>query len=106
MCSARSPVCDVTPCKNRPKAALMSSRSDSSSTPQVLYVTCLGGNRRAMLCLDDFTCFKIIHFLEHKSDAAKSFANSSRDTSPPQASRSAPSAPVEEESSRANFNRS
>ena len=31
----------------------------------------LGGNRYAMLCVDDFTRFKLIRFLKHKSDAAK-----------------------------------
>ena len=35
------------------------------------HVTSLGGNRYAMLCVDDFTCFKFIRFLKHKSDAAK-----------------------------------
>ena len=35
------------------------------------HVTSLGGNRYAMLCVDDFTRFKFIRFLKHKSDAAK-----------------------------------
>ena len=34
------------------------------------HVTSLGGNRYAMLCLDDFTHF-LIRFLKHKRDAAK-----------------------------------
>ena len=71
MSSARSPVCDVTPCQNRPKAALMSARSDSSSTSLPFRVTSLGGNRYVMLCVDDFTRFKFIRFLKHKCDAAK-----------------------------------
>ena len=33
--------------------------------------TSLGGNRYAMLCVDDFGRFKLIRFLKHKSDAAK-----------------------------------
>ena len=35
------------------------------------HATSLGGNRYAMLCVDDFTRFKFIRFLKHKSDAAK-----------------------------------
>ena len=35
------------------------------------HVTSLGDNRYAMLCVDDFTRFKFIRFLKHKSDAAK-----------------------------------
>ena len=35
------------------------------------HVTSLGGNRYAMLCVDDFTRFKFVRFLKHKSDAAK-----------------------------------
>ena len=35
------------------------------------HVTSLGGNRYAMLCVDDFTHFKFIRFFKHKSDAAK-----------------------------------
>ena len=35
------------------------------------HVTSLGGNRYTMLCVDDFTRFKFIRFLKHKSDAAK-----------------------------------
>ena len=35
------------------------------------HATSLGGNRYAMLCVDDFTRFKIFRFLKHKSDAAK-----------------------------------
>ena len=35
------------------------------------HVTSLGGNRYAMLSADDFTRFKFICFLKHKSDAAK-----------------------------------
>ena len=35
------------------------------------HVTSPGGNRYAMLCVDDFTCFKFICSLKHKSDAAK-----------------------------------
>ena len=35
------------------------------------HVTSLGGNRYAMLCVDDFTRFKFIRLLKHKSDAAK-----------------------------------
>ena len=35
------------------------------------HVTSLGGNRYAMLCVDDFTRFKFTRFLKHKSDAAK-----------------------------------
>ena len=35
------------------------------------HVTSLGGHRFAMLCVDNFTRFKFIRFLEHKSDAAK-----------------------------------
>ena len=34
-------------------------------------VTSLGGNRYAMLCVDDFIRFKFIRFLKHRSDAAK-----------------------------------
>ena len=34
------------------------------------HVTSLGGNRYAMLCVDDFTHFKFIRFLKHKSAAA------------------------------------
>ena len=37
------------------------------------HVTSLGGNRYAMLCVDDFTHFTFIRFLKHKSDAAKEF---------------------------------
>ena len=35
------------------------------------HMTSLGGNRYAMLCVDDFIRFKLIRFLKHKSDAAK-----------------------------------
>ena len=35
------------------------------------HVTSFGGNRYAMLCVDDFTRFKFIRFLKHKSDHAK-----------------------------------
>ena len=35
------------------------------------HVTSLGGNRYAMLRIDDFPCFKFIRFLKHTSDAAK-----------------------------------
>ena len=35
------------------------------------HVTSLGGNRYAMLCVDDVTRFKFIRFLKHKSDAVK-----------------------------------
>ena len=35
------------------------------------HATSLGGNRYAMLCVDNFTRFKFIRFLKHKSDAAK-----------------------------------
>ncbi|CAM9225382.1 unnamed protein product, partial [Ascophyllum nodosum] len=35
------------------------------------HVASLGGNRYAMLCVDDFTRFTFIRFLKHKSDAAK-----------------------------------
>ena len=35
------------------------------------HVTSLGGNRYAMLCVDDFTRVKFIRFLKHESDAAK-----------------------------------
>ena len=35
------------------------------------HVTSLCGNRYAMLCVDDFTRFKFIHFFKHKSVAAK-----------------------------------
>ena len=35
------------------------------------YVTSLGGNRHATLCVDDITRFKFIRFLKHKSDATK-----------------------------------
>ena len=35
------------------------------------HVTSLGGNRYAMLCVDNFTRFKFIRFLKHTSDAAK-----------------------------------
>ena len=35
------------------------------------HVTSLGGNRYAMLCVDDFTRFKFILFFRHKRDAAK-----------------------------------
>ena len=35
------------------------------------HATSLGGNRYAMLFVDDFTHFKFIRFLKHKSDAAK-----------------------------------
>ena len=31
--------------------------------------TFLGGNRYAMLCVDDFSRFKFIRFLKHKNDA-------------------------------------
>ena len=34
------------------------------------HVTSLGGNRYAMLCVDDFTRFKFTRFLKQKSDAA------------------------------------
>ena len=34
-------------------------------------VASLGGNRYAMLCVDDFTRFKSIRFLKHTSDPAK-----------------------------------
>ena len=34
-------------------------------------VTSHGVHRYAMLCVDDFTCFKLIRFLKHKNDAAK-----------------------------------
>ena len=34
-------------------------------------MTSLGGNRYAMLCVDDFSRFKLIRFHKHKSDAAK-----------------------------------
>ena len=34
-------------------------------------MTSLGGNRYAMLCVDDFTRFKFIRFLKYKSDTAK-----------------------------------
>ena len=37
------------------------------------HVNSLGGNRYAMLCVDDFTRFTFIRFLKHKSDAAKDF---------------------------------
>ena len=35
------------------------------------HVTSLGGNRYAMLCVDNFTRVKLIRFLKHKSNAAK-----------------------------------
>ena len=35
------------------------------------HATSLGGNRYAMLCVDDFTRFKFIRFLKHKSGAAR-----------------------------------
>ena len=35
------------------------------------HVTSLGSNRYAMLCVDDFTRFKFVCFLKHKSDAAE-----------------------------------
>ena len=35
------------------------------------HVTSLGGNRYAMLCVDDFARFKFIRFFKHKSDVAK-----------------------------------
>ena len=37
----------------------------------IFYVTSLGGNRYAMLYVEDFTRFKFIRFLKHKNDAAK-----------------------------------
>ena len=35
------------------------------------HVTSFSGNRYAMLCVDDFTRFKFIRSLKHRSDAAK-----------------------------------
>ena len=70
------------------------------------HVTSLGGNRYAMLCVDDFTRFKFIHFLKHKSDAANELREFVANTSSPQASRPAPSAPPVEENSRANSHHS
>ena len=35
------------------------------------HLTSLGGNRYAMVCVDDFTRFQFIRFLKHKSDAAR-----------------------------------
>ena len=35
------------------------------------HATSLGGTRYATLCVDDFTRFKFVRFLKHKSDAAK-----------------------------------
>ena len=37
----------------------------------LFHVTSLAGNRYAVLCVDNFTRFKFIRFLRHKSDAAK-----------------------------------
>ncbi|CAN0255387.1 unnamed protein product, partial [Ascophyllum nodosum] len=37
------------------------------------HMTSIGGNRYAMLCVDDFTRFTFIRFLKHKNDAAKEF---------------------------------
>ncbi|CAN0181829.1 unnamed protein product, partial [Ascophyllum nodosum] len=37
------------------------------------YVTSLGGNRYAMLCVDGFIRFKFIRLLKHKSGAANEF---------------------------------
>ena len=65
-----------------------------------------GSNRYAMLCVDDFTRFKFIRFLKRESDAAKMPRELVAEHITPQASRSAPSAPTMEESSRANSNRS
>ena len=35
------------------------------------HLNSLGGNRYAVLCVDDFTRFQFIRLLKHKSDAAK-----------------------------------
>ena len=35
------------------------------------HATSLGGHRYAMLCVDDFTRFKFIRFLKHKTNATK-----------------------------------
>ena len=35
------------------------------------HATSLGGNQYAMLCVDDFTHFKFVRFIKHRSDAKK-----------------------------------
>ena len=70
------------------------------------HVISLGDNRYAMLCADDFTRFRFIRFLKHKSDAATELRELVANTSPPQASRSAPSVPTVEENLRASSSRS
>ena len=71
MCSALNPGCDVTPCQ-------ISTKSRTNKRAERFFIditgpfhaTSLGGNRYAMLCVDDFTRFKFIRFLKLKSDAA------------------------------------
>ena len=70
----------------------------------LFYVTPLGGNRYAMLCVDDFTRFKFICLFKHKSDAAIELRELVTEHIAPQASRSTPSAPTVEESSKASSN--
>ena len=64
MYSARSPVCDVTPCQNDRAERFFVDITGP------FHVTSLGSNRYAMLCGDDFTSFKFIRFLKHRNDAA------------------------------------
>ena len=68
------------------------------------YVTSFGGNRYAIMCVDDPNSFRFIRFLKHKNDAAKKLRKLLMEHIAPQASRSAPSAPTVEESSKANYN--
>ena len=68
MCSARSPGCDVTPCQSRTNERAERFFIDITGP---FHVTSLDGNRYAMLCVDEFTRFKLICFLKHKSDTAK-----------------------------------
>ena len=93
MHSGRCPGCDVTPSKSTESHTNEHAERFFIDITGPFHVTSLGGNRYAILCMDDFTRYKFVRFFKHESDAAKSFANSSRNTSLPQASRSVPSAP-------------
>ena len=70
------------------------------------HATSLGGNRYAMLFVDDFTRLKFIRFLNHKRDAAEELRKLVAEHIDPPGIKSVPSAPTAEESSKVNSNRS
>ena len=68
------------------------------------HATSLGGNRYAMLCVNDFTRFQFIRFLKQKSDATKELRELVSEHIATSGIKIGTSAPTVEEGSKANSN--